>query len=148
MYDLNVELELKKIYKKIEEIKYLQMMSKYQYQRTFYEQLIENEMAKARQINSAQDFTYNEHGSDDTPVYFEQAREFSTDELSKYDGKNGREAYVAIDGVVYDVTYSPPWAGGSHFGLSAGMDLTNQLASCHNKQEILSKLQKVGVVKS
>ena len=29
---------------------------------------------------------------------------FTEKELGKYDGQNGNPAYVAIDGVVYDVT--------------------------------------------
>ncbi len=29
---------------------------------------------------------------------------FTLDELKNYDGKEGRKAYIAVDGVVYDVT--------------------------------------------
>jgi membrane-associated progesterone receptor component len=68
----------------------------------------------------------------------------SPSELSKYDGKNGNPAYVAINGIVYDVTNNAAWAAASHFGLSAGRDLTGAHASCHANQDVLSKLKVVG----
>jgi predicted heme/steroid binding protein len=35
-------------------------------------------------------------------------------DLAQYDGQNGRPAYVAVDGVVYDVTNSSLWPNGKH----------------------------------
>ncbi len=69
---------------------------------------------------------------------------FTRSELSKYDGMNGNPAYVAINGVVYDVTNNAAWAAASHFGLSAGRDLTGAHTSCHANQDVLSKLKVVG----
>ena len=37
---------------------------------------------------------------------------FTKEELSKYDGQNGQPAYVAIEGVVYDVSGKEAWKGG------------------------------------
>lgn len=52
-------------------------------------------------------------------------KEFTLEELKKYDGQDGRPAYVAYDGVVYDVSDSAMWDGGDHMGAhSAGEDLT------------------------
>lgn len=65
-------------------------------------------------------------------------------ELSKYNGKSGNPAYVAVNGVVYDVTNNAAWAAASHFGLSAGRELTGAHASCHVNQDVLSKLKVVG----
>lgn len=49
-------------------------------------------------------------------------------ELAAYDGKDGQPAYVAVDGVVYDVTDVPQWANGDHYeGMTAGQDLTEQI---------------------
>lgn len=65
-------------------------------------------------------------------------------ELSRFDGKNGNPAYVAVNGTVYDVTNNAAWAAATHFGLTAGRDLTNAFASCHPGQPILNKLRTVG----
>lgn len=70
------------------------------------------------------------------------------EELLKFDGSNGNPAYVAIDGIIYDVTKNRTWLDGVHFGLVAGRDLTEEINSCHdNKEAILSKLTPVGKLK-
>lgn len=69
---------------------------------------------------------------------------FTKQELAKYNGKNGMPAYVAVDGIVYDVSNSSAWGAATHFGLSAGNDLTTQFASCHAGQPILQKLPQIG----
>ena len=71
-------------------------------------------------------------------------RDFTLEELAKYNGINGNPAYVAVDGVVYDVTNNAAWAAATHFGLAAGKDLTEQFNSCHGGQQILDKLSVVG----
>ena len=69
---------------------------------------------------------------------------FNRSELLKYDGKNGNPAYIAVNGVVYVVTNNAAWAAASHFGLSAGRDVTGAHASCHANQDVLSRLKVVG----
>lgn len=69
---------------------------------------------------------------------------FTKTELSRYNGKDGNPAYIAVNGVVYDVTNNAAWGGAIHFGLVAGTDVTSQFASCHAGQPILSKLKVVG----
>lgn len=71
-------------------------------------------------------------------------RELTLEELSKYTGKNGNPAYVAVNNVVYDVTNVPAWAAATHFGLTAGKDQTGAFTSCHVGQSILDKLTVVG----
>lgn len=72
------------------------------------------------------------------------SRQFTKEELTAFDGKNGTPAYVAVNGTVYDVTNSAAWGAATHFGLSAGNDVTAQFNSCHAGQPILEKLPVVG----
>ena len=71
-------------------------------------------------------------------------KEFTIEELSKYDGSLGNPAYIAVNGIVYDVSNSPVWGGGTHFGAVAGMDLTSQFEKCHKGD--LSKLKNLPIV--
>ncbi|WP_108031826.1 cytochrome b5 domain-containing protein [Trichococcus patagoniensis] len=73
-------------------------------------------------------------------------RTFTLEELSQYNGKNGQPAYVAVDGVVYDVTNVEAWKDGEHKqGLTAGNELTEEITSQspHGKQ-VLEGLPIVG----
>lgn len=51
--------------------------------------------------------------------------ELTLDQLKQYDGKNGNPAYVAVDGIIYDVSNVSAWKNGEHHGYSAGNDLTD-----------------------
>ncbi len=59
---------------------------------------------------------------------------FTTQELAKYNGENGMPAYVAVDGVVYDVT--SVFAQGKHYTHYAGQELTNAFYTRHVKSSI------------
>lgn len=72
---------------------------------------------------------------------------FRIEEITKYDGKNGRSAYVVVEGTVYDVTNIKPWINGKHYGIRAGKDVTKYFNTCHNNQrEFLEKLRIVGTI--
>jgi predicted heme/steroid binding protein len=89
---------------------------------------------------------------DEEKEYFErgyrQEKSFTIQDLSEYDGTGGKPAYVAVNGVVYDVSSEKTWGGATHFGLTAGKDVSAQFNSCHNAQAVLSKLPRVGVIKA
>lgn len=75
-------------------------------------------------------------------------KEFTLDELKEYNGKDGKRAYVAVDGIVYDVTDSAPWKNGDHNGYEAGNDLTDEIKN--KSPHGISKLEnvvKIGVLK-
>jgi predicted heme/steroid binding protein len=77
------------------------------------------------------------------------ARVFTVEELAEFNGANGKPAYVATNGTVYDVTNIGPWAGGTHFGMVAGKDLSMQFMGCHQGiVQILEKVPKVGTLKA
>ena len=82
------------------------------------------------------------------PIDDSQLKEITAEELAYNDGSEGKSAYVAVDGNVYDVTMAIRWAGGTHFGLYAGKDLSNEFLGCHNGMtEILEILPLIGVYK-
>jgi len=54
-------------------------------------------------------------------------KEFTLEELKGFDGRDGKPAYVAYEGIVYDVTESAMWGDGDHEGMhQAGADLTTE----------------------
>lgn len=74
-------------------------------------------------------------------------QKFTLEDLAQYDGKNEKPTYIAVGGIVYNVSNEPTWAEGAHFGLIAGKDLTEEFKSCHGTSKILDKLPKVGILK-
>ena len=56
---------------------------------------------------------------------------FTPEDLAQFDGKDGRPAYVAVDGVVYDVSDSSRWRDGRHLtcplDATAGRDLSEEI---------------------
>ncbi|WKB36518.1 cytochrome b5 domain-containing protein [Terrilactibacillus sp. S3-3] len=82
--------------------------------------------------------------SQTAPAPYSQ-RVFTIEELATYNGKNGRPAYVAVGGIVYDVTNNRGWAAATHFGLTAGKEYSREFLSCHAGQpSILAPLPVVG----
>ena len=70
---------------------------------------------------------------------------FSIEELKKFDGKNGENAYIAVDGRVYDVTDNKKWKCGNHYGIKAGNDVSDYFKSCHkSEKKILKKMKPIG----
>jgi len=70
--------------------------------------------------------------------------ELTLEQLKQYDGKNGNLAYIAVDGVIYDVTNVSQWKNGGHEGYSAGQDLTDAIKN--SSPHGVSKLKGVPVV--
>jgi predicted heme/steroid binding protein len=77
-----------------------------------------------------------------------QQKVFTKDELAKYNGQNGKPAYVAVNGVVYDVTNSDMWKNGKHKNQhNAGMDLTNQMKNAPHGADVFKAMPVVGSYK-
>lgn len=71
-------------------------------------------------------------------------RTFTKAELAEYDGVQRAEKYVAIDGIVYDLTNIPAWSGANHHGNVAGQDLSEIIPKAPHKKSVLAKLTAVG----
>ena len=130
------QIQVEDIYNRIKFYKSRMVGAHCHHEWMYYGNLVLNEIENLIQIKS--EFTQNNR---------EMAKEFTMVELAKYDGLNGNPAYVAVNGIVYDVSVSPAWGGGTHFGLYSGKDLTTQFKSCHNMPELLNNLPKVGKIK-
>ncbi len=74
-------------------------------------------------------------------------KDLTPDELRQFDGGDGRPAYVAYQGRIYDVTASKLWKAGQHVKRhTAGYDLTEMIAQApHNEEKILA-MPEVGKV--
>ena len=74
-------------------------------------------------------------------------RKFTLEELKQYDCRDGRPAYIAYKGKVYDVTDSFLWIDGDHQGQhAAGKDLTEDMALAPHGEETLERVKLVGVL--
>lgn len=63
-------------------------------------------------------------------------------ELTTHDGRAGQSAWIAVNGVAYDVTGR--WKEGGHHGLQAGRDLTGEFVASGHAGSVLGKLPVVG----
>ncbi len=80
-----------------------------------------------------------------------EGRVITLDELAQFDGKDGRPAYIAVDGVVYDLSGSAIWPEGKHtpcnLGAMAGRDLSEELNQAPARmREYLKRFPVVGTL--
>jgi predicted heme/steroid binding protein len=72
-------------------------------------------------------------------------QKISKQQLEENNGQNGKPAWVAVEGKVYDVTESSFWADGSHMGMhDAGKDLTDDLSMAPHGADNMEKVKFVG----
>lgn len=68
-------------------------------------------------------------------------------ELAHYDGRDGRPAYVAVSGSIYDVSNSPLWKDGHHLDShQAGQDLTEELKAAPHVRSVIERFPVVGKI--
>jgi predicted heme/steroid binding protein len=80
-------------------------------------------------------------------VFDQQKKELTSDELSQFDGKEGRPAYLALQGNIYDVSSSKLWNGGTHMKRHlAGFDLTDALKAAPHGEDRVLKMPVVGKI--
>lgn len=69
---------------------------------------------------------------------------FTVEELAEFDGQEGRKSYTSYEGLVYDVTDSKLWKMGEHFGLKAGVDLTDKMTEAPHGDEVFAGFKVIG----
>jgi len=135
------------VYRNIEYYNQMMILSTNSYEKSFYESLLYNEKLR---LSCLKYYYYKDRNNEKSQLDEEpqpSERVFTIEELAQYDGANGRPAYVAVNGVVYDVSLEATWGGGTHFSLYAGKDLTPQFTGCHGGNlEVLRNLPKVGIL--
>lgn len=95
------------------------------------------------EFESPGDLSANEPGT----INADGVLELTLEELAYYDGTDGKKAYVAVDGNIYDMSDSARWRGGNHNGNQAGQDLTAVIdgQSPHGRST-LTRVPKVGIL--
>lgn len=73
-------------------------------------------------------------------------KKFTLQELSVFNGKDGRPAYVGYKGKVYDVTYSSQFENGDHMGHKAGHNLDADMEMAPHSGDVLDGFPVVGVL--
>jgi predicted heme/steroid binding protein len=77
--------------------------------------------------------------------FLAQQKKITLQELQQNDGRNGKPAWIAYQGKVYDVTDSSFWMDGDHLGShNAGKDLTSELEIAPHGAENLTRAKLVG----
>jgi predicted heme/steroid binding protein/uncharacterized membrane protein len=73
--------------------------------------------------------------------------DLTREELTQFDGRMGRPAYIGYAGRIYDVTRGEVWKGGVHFGRHpAGQDLTEALSRAPHTAERVLAMPLVGTL--
>ena len=76
-------------------------------------------------------------------------RHITIKELSEFDGKKGKPAYIAFNRIVYDITTSRLWKDGVHGGKHfAGNDLTDSIKNAPHDEKVLTKSRIIGHLSS
>jgi predicted heme/steroid binding protein/uncharacterized membrane protein len=74
---------------------------------------------------------------------------FEKERLKNFDGKEGRAPYVAVDGKVYDLSFSELWKGGEHMGQhAAGQEMSEAIKGAPHGREVLERVKQVGILKT
>jgi predicted heme/steroid binding protein len=69
---------------------------------------------------------------------------FTSRQLALRNGQDKPEIWVALNGVIYDVTLSRLWKNGKHYEHWAGQDLTNELKEAPHTEKVFDKFKIIG----
>lgn len=70
--------------------------------------------------------------------------EYTRSQLALRNGQDKPQIWVALNGVIYDVTRSRLWRDGKHYEHWAGQDLTAELKDAPHSEGVFQRFEKVG----
>ncbi len=74
--------------------------------------------------------------------------ELDLEELTAYNGRDGKPVYVAYKGKIYDVSGSNRWKTGTHMNRHhSGTDLTADIEAAPHGTEVFEKFPQVGILR-
>lgn len=69
---------------------------------------------------------------------------YTKSQLALRNGQDKPQIWVALKGIIYDVTESRLWRNGKHYEHWAGQDLTEELADAPHTETVFEKFVAVG----
>ena len=69
---------------------------------------------------------------------------YTKSQLALRNGQDKPQIWVALNGIIYDVTESRLWRNGKHYEHWAGQDLTEELADAPHTETVFEKFVAVG----
>ena len=69
---------------------------------------------------------------------------FTRSQLALRNGQDKPEIWVALHGIIYEVTISRLWRNGKHYEHWAGQDLTDELKDAPHTEKVFDKFKPVG----
>jgi predicted heme/steroid binding protein len=79
--------------------------------------------------------------------FLAETKKVTQEELTKNDGKDGRPAWIAYEGKVYDISESTFWMEGEHMGMhNAGRDLSEELEMAPHSDDKFKDIKIVGTL--
>jgi predicted heme/steroid binding protein len=69
---------------------------------------------------------------------------YTKSQLALRNGQDKPQIWVALNGIIYDVTESRLWRNGKHYEHWAGQDLTEELADAPHTETVFEKFVVVG----
>jgi predicted heme/steroid binding protein len=73
---------------------------------------------------------------------------YTKSQLALRNGQDKPEIWVALEGVIYDVTKSRLWREGKHYEHWAGQDLTDELKDAPHNEKVFDKFKVIGRLKN
>lgn len=70
--------------------------------------------------------------------------EITRAQLALRNGQDKPEIWIALNGIVYDVTTSRLWRNGKHYEHWAGQDLTPELKDAPHTDKVFDKFKPIG----